>query len=41
LRITVEIEATHPGGFPEDKIRTVTENARVLNFERTEFDEGS
>jgi hypothetical protein len=39
LRITVEIEATLPDGFPEDKIRTVTENARVLKFERAEFDE--
>ena len=41
LRITVEIEATRPDGFPEDKIRIVTENARVLKFERAEFDENS
>lgn len=41
LRITVEIEATRPDGFPDDKIRTVTENARVLKFEQANFDESS
>ena len=38
LTITVEIEATRPDGFPEDKIRILTENARVLKFERSEFE---
>lgn len=38
LTITVEVEATRPDGFPEDKIRILTENARVLKFERSEFE---
>jgi hypothetical protein len=38
LTITVEVEATQPDGFPEDKIRILTENARVLKFERSEFE---
>jgi hypothetical protein len=38
LTITVEVEATHPDGFADDKIRILTENARVLKFERSEFD---
>ena len=38
LTITVEVEATHPDGFTDDKIRILTENARVLKFERSEFD---
>jgi predicted AAA+ superfamily ATPase len=39
LQITVEIEATKSEGFSQDKIRTVTENARVLKFEQSEFTE--
>jgi len=38
LTITVEVEATRTGGFGDDKIRIVTENARVLKFERSEFE---
>jgi len=38
LTITVEVEATRPDGFADDKIRIVTENARVLKFERSEFE---
>jgi predicted AAA+ superfamily ATPase len=38
VTITVEVEATRPDGFPEDKIRILTENARVLKFERSEFE---
>ncbi len=38
LTITVEVEATRPDGFPDDKIRIVTENARVLKFEQSDFD---
>ena len=38
LTITVEVEATHPDGFTDEKIRILTENARVLKFERSEFD---
>ena len=38
LTITVEIEATRPDGFADDKIRIVTENARVLKFEQSDFE---
>jgi hypothetical protein len=38
VTITVEVEATWPDGCPEDKIRILTENARVLKFERSEFE---
>lgn len=38
LTITVEVEATRPDGFTEDQIRILTENARVLRFERSEFE---
>jgi predicted AAA+ superfamily ATPase len=38
VTITVEVEATQPDGFPEEKIRILTENARVLKFERSEFE---
>jgi hypothetical protein len=38
LTITVEVEASRPDGFADDKIRILTENARVLKFERSEFD---
>jgi hypothetical protein len=38
LTITVEVEATRHGGFPDDKIRIITENARVLRFEQSEFE---
>ncbi len=38
LTITVEIEASRPDGFPDDKIRILTENARVLKFEQSDFE---
>ncbi|WP_406311880.1 Swt1 family HEPN domain-containing protein [Streptosporangium sp. NBC_01639] len=38
LTIKVEIEATHPEGYPDDKVRTVTENARTLKFEDYGFE---
>jgi hypothetical protein len=38
LQISVEITATKPGGFTDDKIRTVRENARTLKFEQAEFE---
>jgi len=38
LKITVEIEVTRPGGFTDDKIRIVGENARVLKFEQSDFE---
>ncbi|KWW97478.1 ATPase AAA [Carbonactinospora thermoautotrophica] len=38
LEITVEISARKADGFPEDKIRIVTENARTLKFEQYGFE---
>ena len=40
MTITVEIEATAVDGFSEDIRRTVDENARTLNFDAHEFEEG-
>ena len=39
VRITVEIHADHTGGFPEDKVRIIQENARTLRFEQSEFED--
>ncbi|MGM0931148.1 MAG: Swt1 family HEPN domain-containing protein [Actinomycetota bacterium] len=39
LKVTIEIEATHPVGFEESKIRTVSENARTLKFDQSGFEE--
>ncbi|TJZ52107.1 ATP-binding protein [Streptomyces piniterrae] len=33
VEITVEIQATVPGGFPADKVRTLTENANTLKLQ--------
>jgi len=40
VTITVEIEATASGGFPEDVRRTVDENAHTLKFDTHEFEDG-
>lgn len=34
IRITVDIEATNPEGFPDDVVRTVSENANTLKIPR-------
>ncbi|GAA1276560.1 Swt1 family HEPN domain-containing protein [Sphaerisporangium rubeum] len=39
LEITVDISARRPDGFPEDKIRIVSENARVLKFDQAGFED--
>lgn len=39
LSVRIEIEATTPQGFDETKIRTVSENARTLKFEQSDFEE--
>ena len=39
VTISVEIEATTEGGFPDDVRRTVSENARTLKFETHEFED--
>jgi hypothetical protein len=39
LHVTIEIEATAPGGFDDSKVRTVAENAATLKFEQSGFEE--
>ncbi|MCF6508334.1 DUF499 domain-containing protein [Blastococcus sp. MG754426] len=38
LEVTVEISATKADGFPSDKVRVVTENARTLKFDQYGFE---
>ena len=38
VRVTLEIEATLPGGTPENVVRTVTENSRTLKFTSQGFE---
>lgn len=40
VTISLEIEETAGGGFPEDIRRTVDENARTLKFDTHEFEDG-
>ncbi len=40
LEISLEISATNESGFPSDKVRVVTENARTLKFEEFGFEAG-
>jgi hypothetical protein len=39
LEITVEVHASSADGFPDDKVRTVLENARTLKFEQSGFED--
>jgi len=39
LEIRVEITARKPDGYPDDKVRSVTENARTLKFETYGFED--
>lgn len=39
LEITVEVHASSRNGFPDDKVRTVLENARTLKFEQSGFED--
>ncbi|NDR52645.1 DUF499 domain-containing protein [Actinomyces sp. 565] len=38
LKITIDIEATKPGGFHESDVRTISENARTLKFDSQGFE---
>ena len=38
VKVTLEIEAEFPAGWPEHVVRTVTENARTLKFETASFE---
>jgi len=38
VRVTLEIEATVPGGIPARVVRTVTENSRTLRFSSQDFE---
>jgi len=39
VQVTLEIQATIPGGVPDATVRTVTENCRTLRFEGFGFEE--
>jgi predicted AAA+ superfamily ATPase len=39
VKVTLEIEARAPEGFPDDKVRIVSENSRTLRFESHGFEE--
>ena len=39
VSITIEIEANAPDGFDEQQIRTVSENAKTLKFDQSDFEE--
>ncbi len=39
LEVRLEVSAVAPGGFPDDKVRTVGENATTLRFEQSDFEE--
>jgi predicted AAA+ superfamily ATPase len=39
LKITVEIEAVKKDGFPDDRARIVSENARTLKFDQSGFED--
>ncbi|WP_322769083.1 hypothetical protein [Frankia sp. Cr1] len=39
LEVTVEVRATRPDGFGDDKVRIVTENARTLKFDQFGFED--
>ena len=39
LEITVEISASKKDGFPDDKARIVSENARTLKFDQSGFED--
>ena len=38
VKVTLEIEAEIPDGAPEHVVRTVTENARTLDFKSQGFE---
>jgi hypothetical protein len=38
VTVTLEIEASIPGGAPENVVRTVTENSRTLKFSKHGFE---
>lgn len=39
ITVRIEIEANDPSGFDENKIRTISENARTLKFDQSGFEE--
>lgn len=39
LNVSIEIQAQAPAGFPDDKLRIVSENARTLRFEQSSFED--
>ena len=39
VEVNIEISAKAPGGYPEDVVRTVTENCSTLRFDSAQFEE--
>lgn len=39
LEVTIDVQAQAPGGFPDDKVRVVLENARTLKFTQSSFED--
>ncbi len=39
VKITLEVQASIPNGVPDNVVRTVTENCRVLKFTTQEFED--
>ncbi|MFE7236316.1 hypothetical protein ACFVAF_38080 [Streptomyces sp. NPDC057596] len=39
MTISVEISAVRPEGFPGDKVRIITKNARTLKFDPYGFED--
>jgi hypothetical protein len=39
VEVSLEIQAERPEGFPDNVVRTVTENAKVLKFKTQGFEE--
>jgi hypothetical protein len=39
VKVTLEVEATMPGSAPDSVVRTVSENARTLKFDSSNFEE--
>lgn len=37
VEITIEVQATAPGGFPPNVVRTISENCRTLKFTQHDF----
>jgi len=39
VTVTLEVQANMPGGVPDSVVRTISENARTLKFDSSNFEE--